>query len=340
LKTGEFRKGLLPEDYISFTLDFDYKKKTVDRNSFVWKQFKKVLNNNDEHLDYFMSLVGHSFTGESSLVKAMYFMIDGSGDSRGDNGKSFLFNIFNKIMGGYVGKPTSSLLEKNNPKVHKQITGLKGKRFIYMEEFPQKAINCDLMKELGDGGEMNNEVMFGTMETINIIGMFFALSNHTPKLDADESAGYNRYKEVSFKSHFDRTGVREEEDEDKLEYIADTGIGAKIINKYRDEVIGLILHYAMRFYKSGIPPTPIEFLQAEQATKASNDEFLDWFEDYIEGCEDDRIAEKRLSVLSGFNVKKVRNGMERLGYKYKKDLSGLGMDGGGKYYKGGYELMK
>ena len=340
LKTGKFRKGLLPENYISFTLDFDYKENSVDRNSFVWRQFKKVLNNNDTHLDYFMSLVGHSFTGESSLVKAMYFMIDGSGDSKGDNGKSFLFNIFKYIMGDYVGKPTSALLEKNNNKVHKQITGLKGKRFIFMEEFPQKAINCDLMKELGDGGEMNNEVMFGTMEKINIIGMFFALSNHTPKLDADESAGYNRYKEISFKSHFDRTGEREEENEDELEYIADCSLGAKIVNEYRDEVIGLILHYAMRFYKSGIPPTPIEFLQAEKQTKACNDEFLDWFEEYIEGCEEDLIAEKRLSVLSGFDVKKVRKGMTRLGYKYKKDLCGLGTDGVGKYYKGGYELLK
>lgn len=340
LKTGEFRKGLLPEDYISFTLDFDYKENSVDENSFVWRQFKKVLNNNDTHLDYFMSLVGHSFTGESSLVKAMYFMIDGSGDSKGDNGKSFIFNIFKNIMGDYVGKPTSALLEKNNNKVHKQITGLKGKRFIFMEEFPQKAINCDLMKELGDGGEMNNEVMFGTMEKINIIGMFFALSNHTPKLDADESAGYNRYKEVSFKSHFDRTGEREEENEDELEYIADCSLGAKIVNEYRDEVIGLILKYAMRFYKSGIPPTPIEFLQAEKQTKACNDEFLDWFEEYIEGCEEDQIAEKRLSLLSGFDVKKVRKGMTRLGYKYIKDLRGLGTDGAGKHYKGGYQLLK
>ena len=335
LKTGVFRNGLLPDDYISFTLDFDYTKNAVDKNSFVWKQFKKVLNNNDEHLDYFMSLVGHSFTGDSALVKAMYFMIDGSGEGKGDNGKTFLFNIIKSIMGDYVGKPTSSLLEKNNAKVHKQITGLKGKRFIFMEEFPQKAINCDLMKELGDGGEMNNEVMFGTMEKINIIGMFFALSNHTPKLDADEAAGYNRYKEVSFKSHFDRTGDREEENEGGLEFIADTSLGAKIVNEYRDEVIGLILQYAMRFYTSGIPPTPIEFLQAEQQTKASNDKFLEWFQDNCEkGDEDDKLAEKKIAEMSGIDAKKVRNGMGRLGYKYNKDLSG------GRGYKGGYKGVR
>lgn len=340
LKTGVFREGLLPEDYISFTLDFDYKKEEVNNNSFVWKHFKKVLNNDDTHLDYFMSLVGHAFTGESRLVKAMYFMIDGSGDGKGDNGKTFLFNIFQSVMGDYVAKPKSSLLEKNNSKVHKQIAGLKGKRFIFMEEFPEKQINDDLLKELGDGGIMENEVMFGTTEKINIIGMFFALSNHTPKLDADSSAGYNRYKEVSFKSHFDRTGGRSEENETELEYIADPFLGARIVADYRDEVVGLILKYAKRFYSTGIPETPTAFLKAEQATKKSNDEFLEWFEDFIDGNEIDRIAEKDLSIRSGIDVKKVRKGMLRLGYKYNKDLCGVGKDVSGKFYKGGYELEK
>ena len=335
LKTGVFRKGLLPEDYISFTLEFDYKENTVDRNSFVWKQFKKVLNNNDEHLDYFMSLVGHSFTGEGALVKAIYFMIDGLGDARGDNGKSFLFNIFDDVMGDYVAKPTSALLEKNNTKVHKQIAGLKGKRFIFMEEFPEKKMNGDLLKELASGGKMDNEVMFGTMEKINLIGMFFALSNHKPELDADESAGYNRYKEVSFKSHFDRTGDRVEENEGELEYIADESLGAKIVNEYRDEVIGLILQYAMRFYKSGIPPTPQDFLDAVNETKAKNDVFLEWFEDSCEkGDEDDKMSEKKIVEMSGIDARKVRKGMARLGYKYNKDVSM------GRGYKGGYRGVR
>ena len=335
LKTGVFRNGLLPEDYISFTVDFDYRKNNVDKDSFVWKQFKKVLNNNDEHLDYFMSLVGHAFTGEGALVKAIYFMIDGLGDSKGDNGKSFLFNIFQEVMGDYVAKPTSALLEKNNAKVHKQITGLKGKRFIFMEEFPEKKMNSDLLKELASGGKMNNEVMFGTMEKIDLIGMFFALSNHKPQLDADESAGYNRYKEVAFKSHFDRTGDREVEDEDKLEYIADESLGEKIVNEYRDEVMGLILQYAMRFYKSGIPPTPQDFLDAVKETKAKNDGFMEWFNDYLEkGDEMDIISEKTIIEDSGMDKARVRKGMSRMGFKYNYALTK------GRGHKGCYEGVK
>jgi phage/plasmid-associated DNA primase len=341
LRTGKHKLGLLPEHYITFTLDYDYKEITVDNSCEVWKQFKKVINNSETELDYFMSLVGHAFTGESTDVKHMYFMIDGSGDSRGDNGKTFIFNIINRIMGAYVAKPKSSLLEKNNTKTHKQIVGLKGKRFVYMEEFPDKALNVDLLKELADGGAMENEIMFGATETINIMAMFFVLSNHTPNLDANESAGYNRYKEVSFCSHFDRTGDRDIENEDDLEYIADATLGDKIVSDHRDEVIGLILQYAMRYYKTGIPRTPIRFLKAEQKTKKANDEFLEWFEEFIEGNEDDRMAEKRIVEMSKLDQKKVRKGMMRLGFKYDKDLSGIGKDiTTGKPYKGGYILEK
>ena len=44
----------------------------------------------------------------------------------------------------------------------------------------------------------------------------FVLSNHIPKIDPKETAVYNRYKQISFNSHFDRTGEREEEDPENL----------------------------------------------------------------------------------------------------------------------------
>jgi phage/plasmid-associated DNA primase len=290
-----------------------------------------------------MSLIGHAFTGESHLVKSAYFMIDGSGDSKGDNGKTFIFNLILQVMGEYVKKTKSSLLEKGNSTVHKQIIGLKGKRMIFMEEFPEKQLNPDLFKELSDGGKIENEIMFGTTESINIIGMLFALSNHTPKLSADETAAYNRYKQVSFCSHFDRTGDREEENPAKLEFIADTKLGDEILEKHRDELITLIIQYAMRFYKSGITTTPMVFLKAQEETKNANDGFLEYFEDNLIKTDDidGKISEEFIIEKSGIHKDKIRKGMKRIGFVYKKDLSGMGKDlKTGKNYKGGYEGVK
>ena len=42
---------------------------------------------------------------------------------------------------------------------------------------------------------------------------------------------------------------------------------------------------------------------------------------------------------SGVEGVKVRRGMKRLGYKYDKDMRGLGKDSNGKPHKGGYDLL-
>lgn len=345
LKTGIFRQGLLPSDYITYTIETNYPKNVTDvinRECKVWEELKKVLNNNGDHLDYFMSLIGHAFTGESHLVKSAYFMIDGSGDSRGDNGKTFIFNLIHQVMGDYVKKTKSSLLEKGNATVHKQLIGLKGKRLIFMEEFPEKELNPELFKELSDGGKIENEIMFGTTESINIIGMFFALSNHTPKIDSDETACYNRYKQVSFCSHFDRTGDRDEENPDELEYIADTKLGDELLENHRDELVTLIIQYALQFYKNGIVNIPNAFLIAQEETKNANDEFLEYFEENLSktNCIDDKLALMQLIENSSIPKEKIKLGMKRMGFKYNKDLSGMGKDCKNKPYKGGYTHVR
>jgi hypothetical protein len=68
------------------------------------------------------------------------------------------------------------------------------------------------MKELGDGMKTENEVMYGTSELLNILFKLFVLSNNKPSISAEEVAVYNRYKQISYGSHFDRTGERTEED--------------------------------------------------------------------------------------------------------------------------------
>jgi phage/plasmid-associated DNA primase len=60
----------------------------------------------------------------------------------------------------------------------------------------------------------------------------FVLSNHIPKIDPKETAVYNRYKQISFNSHFDRTGERKEEDPESLKFIADTKLSSLIKSQY------------------------------------------------------------------------------------------------------------
>lgn len=336
LRTKEFRKGILSTDFITDTIQYDYE--PVKDYSFVKDNLKKILNNNEEHLEYFLGIIGYTFIGNPSLEKSVYFMIDKTEGGKGDNGKTFFFDILLNLMPCYVYKTKPSLIEKHNTKIHKQLAKIKGKLLVFMEELPEeKDTNGEIVKELGDGNNIENEIMYGTSEIIKILFKLFALSNFIPKIDPKHSAVYNRYKQISFNSHFDRTGDRIEEDPENLLFIADVKLKDKIIADYSSQVFNLIIDYASKYYVEGIPNIPAQFIKDTKETQTKNDKFACWFED---NCEKDigyRVALKVLINESKISEALVKEGMKRLGFKYNKDLSKIGKDQNGKAYKGGYE---
>ena len=165
----------------------------------------------------------------------------------------------------------------------------------------------------------------------------FALSNHIPKIDPNESAVYNRYTQVSFNSHFDRTGKLTEDIPEKLEFVADPNLPRIIKTQYYNEVFYLLIDYANKYFTHKIPTPPKQFITDTNETKSKNDSFGMWFEEYCFENETGRTAEKQIIELSGMSKKEVREGMERKGFQYKRDLSKMGRDSFGKPHKGGYE---
>jgi len=337
LKTKTFREGLLWDDFLTDTIPYDWIPADPCRIDYVKSVLKKILNNNGEHLEYYLALIGYSFIGMPQLEKSLYFMIDGTDNGKGDNGKTFFFDILNTLMPNYVYKSKGSMIEDGNAKVHKQLCMTKGKRLVWLDEFSTKKTNAVLMKEIADGKTIENEVMFGTSESINILYKTFILSNHTPKVDSNEEAVYNRYKQVSFGSHFDRSGMRKNEDPDKLLFIADCTLSDKLKNEYYNEIFNLIIEYAAKYFAKGLPQIPEKFQKDAQETKFKNDEFRVWFNDNCELDETKRVPLELLREKSGFDDKTIKDGMKRMDFKYDPNLSKMGKNIVGKSFKGGFE---
>jgi phage/plasmid-associated DNA primase len=337
LQTSEFRYGIESADFISSTIPHDYKPANATKKAYLKSVLLQILNNNPEHLEYFLSLIGFTFIGTPHLEKSLYFCVDKTSCGAGDNGKSFFFNILDKLLPNYVHKSKSNLLEESNQKVHKQLAQLKGMRLVWMDEFGKNKTNAELMKVFGDGTSYEYEVMFGTTDILDILFKPFVLTNHLPNIGVEEKAVFNRYTQISYGSHFDRTGERKEPDPENLLFIADPTLTDTILADYANEVFGLIIEYAKSYYVKGIPATPRQFLQDTQETQNSNDPFVEWFEENMEVVEGGRVGLKPLSYLYGKSVEKTREAMQRRGFKYNKELFGIGKDESGKYYKGGFE---
>lgn len=337
LKTGELRPGGIQwDDYLTDTIRYDYvpanPKKTAELKGYL----KQILNNDDTHLEYFLQILGFSFLGTPHLEKSLYFMIDGTEGGKGDNGKTFYFDILDTLMPHYVYKSKGTLLEDGNTKVHKQLAMTKGKRLVWTDEFSRtKKMNATLMKELADGKTIENEIMFGTSDKINIHFKLFVLSNFMIKIDAMEEAVFNRYKQASFCSNFDRTGSLKVAKPELLKFIADPTLGDKIKTEYCNEVFGLIVEYAKKY--NGSIKIPAKFLGDAKEAKLKNDEFGLWFNDNCK-YSDERVSMKKLEELSGFKSDFIKEGMLRLGFKYDRTMKSklFGKDFKGNDIRGGF----
>ena len=338
LKTSVFRYGLQWNDYLTRTIPYDWTPANADKKKFLKNVLKKILNNNDEHLEYFLSVLGFSFLGMPHLEKSMYFMIDGTDGGKGDNGKTFYFDILCELMPNYVYKAQKSLLEEGNSKVHKQLCMTKGMRLVWLEEFSKdKKLASTLMKCIAEGKPIENEIMYGTSESILVLFKQFILSNHIPSIDPNEEAVYNRYKQITFGSHFDRTGTLTKSIPEQLKFIADTTLGDLIKKEYYNEVFDLIIEYAKKYTERKMVAIPEKFKNDANETKLQNDGFRMWFDEHCDLVQDERLPKELIVKESGMPDKVVVAGMMRIGLKYNRELKGMGMRPFSKEnYRGGF----
>lgn len=331
-KLGVFRKGIRKDDFVSVTLN-RYYADTYDKDkmAFLKKVIKKITNNSDEHFEYGMCVYGYGFTGDADKEKSIYYFVDGTDAKKGDNGKTFWLGILEHFFPEYVRLMSSKFLEEANPNLHKQIPTLDGVRWLYLDEGTKKKPNAELLKKIGDGLFVDSPVMYGNTALFRVAYKLGVCSNHEIKLDSnEENAVYNRYKQLQFCSHFDRSGERTVEVPEKLEFIADVTLRDTIKNDYEKEVIALMLEYSHKYYKNkGLPPIPAQFIDATNKTKLANNEFAKWFYDNYEAINVETakvsIMELENNAPDNFrNRKEIIKQLVNMKIKWDKDLKGLG----------------
>ena len=106
-----------------------------------------------------------------------------------------------------------------------------GKRLIYGYEGTKNKVNTTLIEK----------------KFIDIRLKLFICSINLLKKGKDEDAVFNRYKQIWMCSHFDRSGHREAEDFEMLEFIADPKLSDKLVKECLDDIILLVLDFAARY---------------------------------------------------------------------------------------------
>lgn len=330
LKTREFREGFRCDDYLTTHISFNYNKKfDVDKLKFLKEKITEIMNNDTEHFNYLMSIIGACFTGHANKIKEFYFCVDGIGGI-GNNGKTFLFDILTAIFPNYVYKTNKTFLEATNTKSHKQLANMGGKKIVWCDEWSQKAPNYELIKTIADGNSEEYDVLFSTCGQLDILFKMFVLTNHTPNMSADEEAVYNRLRQITYSSHFDTQGLTSEIDVEKLKFIADPMLPELLKNEYKDELVELILQFSQKFILNNykLPKIPNKFANDTKATKSANNALLVAIDELCEIEKDTYLSMKDLKEITGLkDSKELVKKMTQLGYEYLKDKKISGKKG-------------
>jgi len=316
ITTNEFKEGIEQSDFITRTIPYDYEKAKQEDIDFVEDVILKICNDDEEHKNYYLACLGYALLGKAHLQKAVYYLV-GQG---GDNGKTLILDSLAEIAPCYVAKIERKTFEKNYTKAHKHLKNVRGNRIIYVEELEKgKKQNAELIKEIGDGKTISNEIMFGTDEIINILCKLFILGNHTPSFDSDGGMA-NRIRQLLFKNNFGRDNKEEYIENGIHYYVPDETLADQLQGEYKHALLSLLIKWGNNFEKNGMLPIPQLFADEAQHTLMMNDGFASWFQDNCIKKVGGRCGKKALQEASGFTIRELNDELRRMGFEFDKTL--------------------
>jgi hypothetical protein len=289
LKTLEFRKGIKPTDYLTETIPFDYEPASKNIVEKVKSELLKICNNKKEHLEYYLSVLGYSMTGDSSIKQEFYYLRG----QKGGNGKSIVFEALTTLIPNYVIKMENNVFEKKNTQKHKEIARWRGKRICWSNELTDDRQDSEFIKNVADGTSVTYKVMYGISDNMPITFKAFIVSNPTIQF-ASDGGMKRRCRTLQFDSEFIEGLI--EEDYEKCLFKKDETFGIKLQNEYKHALLGLIFSYSNRFYVNNLKlsPYPIEWNDENNEVLETNNKFSEWFEDMFEIGKTYKISRKKL----------------------------------------------
>jgi hypothetical protein len=278
-------------------------------------------------MDYYLGVLGQALLGDAELEKALYFCV-GVG---GNNGKTLILEALSDVMPNYVSKIERKTFEKGYSKAHKHLAGTKGKRIVYVEELSTKEQEIELLKEIGDGKTIKNEIMFGTDELINVSFKLIFLSNCQANLKVDGGIG-NRYRQICHNARFNKDTT--EDNYETLDFVQDKSLASLLKGEYKHALIKIFLEAGHLYTKTNHLSIPEELEEAIANTLEINDEVKMWFNDNCEYGDDYKCSKKELEDAIAKPFREIQNEIQRItNLKYVRNMRFGKVQGGWKGFR-------
>jgi hypothetical protein len=316
LKTLIFREGIKKEDYVSKTIPFNYI--PPDDNvevAYVKTKLKQICNWNDKHLDYYLSILGYAFTGDSSKEQNFYY----HRGQTAENGKSVIFEVLELLMPNYVMKANKDVLDVGAD-LRKEVATWNGLKLLWLNEVSIKPKDEDLVKAVCDGTSYKYNRLYAEEAVVMPIQFkLFAVSNNTLTIKGDAGVK-RRFKLLQHNSQFKDNF---EDDYEKLEFKKDKDFKSNLLGEFKNALVYLIMSYSNRYWNDKqLLEYPAEWLEGANEIMMENDKFSEWFYDNFEVGTDKQTHKSAFEdVCKSAQLKnlKIKDEITRLKIQVKYD---------------------
>jgi hypothetical protein len=323
-----FRNRLKYDDYLTGFIKLDYSKSTAEEMKWVDEEvIFKICNCNKEQADYYKSMLGFSLLGTPYKEKTVIGLVG----EKANNGKTTPLASLAKIAPYYVKLMNNEALLKGSTKAHKHLVAFENARIVYVEEVPERKINTDTLKELGDGKEIKNEVMFGTNKTITLRAKLFMISQKPMDFATDEGIR-TRYKQMQFNNRF----LKDDQEDynlvnDKTIFKADKDMCSKLEGQYAMAFLNLLIDYGHMYLNEGqLKKIPDFFAKMTRETLLNNDVKNTWWDENIEVGKEFKCQKEEVdSIKEGISMKDLLSFIKNKGFAYNKQMKKTGFKVGG-----------
>jgi hypothetical protein len=326
LKTMEF-SDRTEADFVTEYLNYDFQLKVnkAVKNEVI-EVLKKICNSDDSDYDFIMNFLSYCITSETKEQK--YLNVVGPSAS---NGKSTMIKLMEEALSIYIFKAKKDLFSEAYSKGHKYFAQTKNKRIVYIEELDKKKVDADLIKDVVDGNQINNEVLFSTTEKIDINFKLMFLSNNLMNFDAD-SGIKRRLIHFEFRNKFvAQQDLEKERVNHKIGqvYALDNSLVNKfhVNDDYKNALIHILIKKAKQYFEKGLV-IPEKYVEMAKEVCEENDKFKNFFDNHfdITNNDGDRMSKDELRDMynsytkCNFSASSIMTDIQRLQLKYERGL--------------------
>lgn len=286
-ETPKFREGR-PDDYMCLTSGVNYYEDMSEDDVDV-KEVKECVRKiipNDRVRQYVFDIVSVAMRGQNRHKKFLLFT-----GSKGNNGKSTLFKLFEKLFGDYSHKfPQQMFISTNrvsSSSARPELSAVRGKRLASTQEISKEAtVDVGVVKEL-----TGNDTFFarGLYKEGSAIEPMFTLMmqlNELFKMQGTDKATWNRVRKIDCNSLFDDDApLSVAEQNAKSHYPRDKHIEAKF-GRYAEAFLWVLVEH-IKEHKDDELFEPPEVLAATEEYRTQNDPYLEFRDEVLEKTDAD-----------------------------------------------------